>query len=79
MADTDCFIFSVCTPLSCLLLQNRRICCSGWGGGGGVGGGGRAELAKFEYFVYDHLKSCRGDDGGGTGEGGLGCLEARFR
>lgn len=24
MADTDCFIFSVCTPLSRLLLQNRR-------------------------------------------------------
>lgn len=43
MADTDCFIFSVCTPLSRLLLQNIEDM---------PGRGGDAEPTESEHFSF---------------------------
>lgn len=67
-------LFSQCVPLLVFVIAELEDMLFWLGRGGDLG---RAELAQFEYFVYDHLKSCRGDDGVGLG-GGLGCLEARF-
>lgn len=56
MDDTDCFIFSACTPLLRLLLQNRRICQT-WGG--------NAEPAEYEHFLSNNWKSCWVERGAG--------------
>lgn len=48
MADTDCFIFSVCTP--------SRVCYCRTGGYAGQGG--NAEPAESDHFLSNNLKSC---------------------